>query len=59
MPNLEVQPGWPAARQLDKDEFASGGPNGNLNEHAKVFLARTEYLQQQKANKSEIVQGVF
>lgn len=59
MPNLEVQPGWPAARQLDRDEFASGGPNGNLNEHAKVFLARTEYLQQQKANKSEIVQGVF
>lgn len=59
MANLEVQPGWPAARQLDRDEFASGGPNGNLNEHAKVFLARTEYLQQQKANKSEIVQGVF
>lgn len=59
MPNLEVQPGWPAARQLDRDEFASGGPDGNLNEHAKVFLARTEYLQQQKANKSEIVQGVF
>ena len=40
------------------DEFASGGPDGNLNEHAKVFLARTEYLQQQKANKSEIVQGI-
>ena len=59
MANLEVQPGWPAARQLDREEFASGGPNGNLNEHAKVFLARTEYLQQQKANKSEIVQGVF
>lgn len=59
MPNLEVQPGWPAARQLDRDEFASGGPNGNLNEHAKVFLARTEYLQQQKANKSEIVQGIY
>lgn len=59
MPNLEVEPGWPAVRQLDRDEFASGGPNGNLNEHAKVFLARTEYLQQQKANKSEIVQGVF
>jgi len=58
MPNLEVQPGWPAARQLDRDEFASGGPDGNLNEHAKVFLARTEYLQQQKANKSEIVQGI-
>ncbi|AYA02334.1 SGNH/GDSL hydrolase family protein [Acinetobacter sp. WCHAc010034] len=59
MPNLEVQPGWPAARQLDRNEFASGGPDGNLNEHAKVFLARTEYLQQQKANKSEIVQGHY
>ena len=58
MANLEVQPGWPAARQLDRDEFASGGPDGNLNEHAKVFLARTEYLQQQKADKSEIVQGI-
>lgn len=59
MADLEAQPGWPAARQLGRDEFASGGPNGNLNEHAKVFLARTEYLQQQKADKSEIVQGVF
>lgn len=59
MADLEVQPGWPAARQLDRDEFASGGPDGNLNEHAKVFLARTEFLNQQKANKSEIVQGQY
>ena len=59
MANLEAQPGWPAARQLDRDEFASGGPDGNLNEHAKVFLARTEYLKQQKADKSEIIQGQY
>lgn len=59
MADLEVQPGWPVARQLERNEFASGGPNGNLNEHAKVFLARTEYLKQQKADKSEIVQGQY
>lgn len=52
MPNLEVQPGWPAARQLDRDEFASGGPNGNLNEHAKVFLARTEFLKNREYSSS-------
>ena len=52
MADLEVQPGWPAARQLDRDEFASGGPDGNLNEHAKVFLARTEFLKEKIDNIS-------
>lgn len=59
MANLDAQPSWPAVRQLESHELARGGINGNMNEQAKALLARTEYLNQQKANKYEIVQGVF
>lgn len=58
MPNLEAQAAWPPVREIGI-ELARGGPNGNMNEQAKALLARTEYLNQQKASKSEIVQGVF
>lgn len=58
MADLETQPGWPAARQLGRDEFASGGPNGNLNEHAKVFLARTEYLKKNSVIKVSSVKDI-
>lgn len=59
MANLEVEPGWPGVRQLENEELAWGGANGNMNEQAKALTARTEFLYQEKANKSEIVQGVF
>lgn len=59
MANLEAQPSWPAVRQLETHELARGGLDGNMNEQAKSLVARTEFLNQQKANKSEIIQGVF
>ncbi|MDN4021505.1 hypothetical protein QX205_15625 [Acinetobacter pittii] len=59
MANLEVQPNWSSVRQLEMHELARGGLNGNMNEQAKALAERTEYLNQQKASKSEIVQGVF
>lgn len=58
MPNLEAQAAWVPVREIGI-ELARGGPNGNMNEQAKALLARTEYLNQEKASKSEIVQGVF
>jgi hypothetical protein len=58
MADLEVQPSWPKVREIGI-ELARGGPNGNMNEQAKALVARTELLMEQKASKSEIVQGVF
>lgn len=58
MPNLEAQAAWTPVREIGI-ELARGGPNGNMNEQAKSLLARTEFLNQEKANKSEIVQGIF
>ena len=36
--------GWPNVRQLETNEFATGGANGNMNEQAKSLAARTELL---------------
>ncbi|MCK8640486.1 hypothetical protein M1L59_07145 [Acinetobacter schindleri] len=58
MPNLEAQAAWVPVREIGI-ELARGGPNGNMNEQAKALLARTEWLDQQKASKSEIVQGHY
>ncbi|HRM29962.1 MAG TPA: GDSL-type esterase/lipase family protein [Acinetobacter johnsonii] len=58
MPNLEAQAAWVPVREIGI-ELARGGPNGNMNEQAKALLARTEFLDQQKASKSEIVQGHY
>lgn len=58
MPNLEAQAAWVPVREIGI-ELARGGPNGNMNEQAKALLARTEYLNQEKASKSEIVQGHY
>lgn len=38
--------GWPNVRQLETNEFATGGPNGNMNEQAKSLAARSELLKQ-------------
>lgn len=59
MPNVEGQKRWSAVRLLETHELARGGVNGNLNEQAQALADRTEFLNQEKANKSEIVQGVF
>lgn len=58
MPNLEAQAAWVPVREIGI-ELARGGPNGNMNEQAIALLARTEWLNQQKASKSEIVQGHY
>ena len=58
MPNLEAQAAWVPVREIGI-ELARGGPNGNMNEQAKALLARTEYLNQEKASKFEIVQGHY
>ncbi|QPF35607.1 hypothetical protein H0S57_02980 [Acinetobacter johnsonii] len=58
MPNLEAQAAWVPVREIGI-ELARGGPNGNMNEQAKALLARTEYLNQEKASKFEIIQGVY
>lgn len=59
MPNIEGQNKWSPIRLLEAHELARGGANGNLNEQAKALADRTVFLNQEKANKSEIVQGVF
>ena len=41
--------GWPNVRQLETNEFATGGANGNMNEQAKSLAARSELLKQYAA----------
>lgn len=59
MANLNAQPKWSSIRLLEAHELARGGLNGNMNEQAKALAERTEFLNQEKASKSEIAQGVF
>lgn len=59
MANIQGQKKWSSIRLLETHELARGGVNGNLNEQAVALADRTEFLNQEKANKSEIVQGVF
>lgn len=59
MANLEAQPKWSSVRLLEAHELARGGLNGNMNEQAKALAERTEFLNQEKASKLEIIQGVF
>ena len=41
--------GWSNVRQLETNEFASGGANGNMNEQAKSLAARSELLKRYAA----------
>ncbi|WP_252362273.1 SGNH/GDSL hydrolase family protein [Acinetobacter cumulans] len=59
MSNIQGQKKWSDVRLLETHELARGGVNGNLNEQAKALADRTELLMEEKASKSEIVQGVF
>lgn len=59
MPNIQGQKKWSEIRLLETHELARGGVNGNLNEQAIALADRTEFLNQEKADKSEIIQGVF
>ncbi|OTG87690.1 hypothetical protein B9T31_04115 [Acinetobacter sp. ANC 4558] len=50
MTNLTPEPSWADVREIGV-EFATGGPNGNMNEQARALVARTEFLNEEKANK--------
>ena len=58
MANIQGQKKWSEVRLLETHELARGGVNGNLNEQAKALVDRTEFLNQEKASKYEIVQGI-
>lgn len=44
MTDINPTPSWAAVRQLEIDEFATGGENGNMNEQAIALTARTNLL---------------
>ena len=51
--------GWPNVRQLETNEFATGGANGNMNEQAKSLAARSELLKQYAALPYESKMGGY
>jgi hypothetical protein len=51
--------GWPNVRQLETNEFANGGANGNMNEQAKSLAARSELLKQYAALPYESKMGGY
>lgn len=59
MAEIIGQSQWSPVRLLEENESARGGEDGNMNEQAKALVNRTEYLNQEKANKDDIVQGQF
>lgn len=59
MANINGRKKWSPVRLLETHELARGGVNGNLNEQAQALADRTELLMEEKASKTEIVQGVF
>lgn len=50
---------WSPVRVLEDNELARGGINGNMNEQAKALVERTEFLNQEKVNKVDIVKGQY
>lgn len=51
--------GWPNVRQLETNEFATGGANGNMNEQAKSLAARSELLKRYAALPYESKTGGY
>ncbi|MDO7473668.1 hypothetical protein Q5X58_15760 [Acinetobacter baumannii] len=54
MTEIIGQPRWSSVRLLGEDEYASGGENGNMNEQAKSFADRTEFIKEYYATKEEV-----
>lgn len=50
MTNLEPVPAWDDVRQLEANEYATGGAGGNMNEQALALTARTRYLDKYTAS---------
>lgn len=59
MTDILPHAGWPNVRQLETNEFASGGANGNMNEQAKSLAARSELLKQYAALPYESKTGGY
>lgn len=59
MVDIVTNPEWKAVRILERDEVALGGYGGNMNEQATALVARTELLKEEKADRSDIVQGQY
>lgn len=59
MANINGNKQWSPVRLLEHHELARGGLGGNMNEQAQALADRTEFLMEEKASKSEIVQGVY
>ena len=58
MPNIQGQKKWSSVRLLETHELARGGVNGNLNEQAQALADRTEFLNQEKADKEYVDQKI-
>jgi len=43
MTDINPTPSWANVRQLETNEFATGGPNGNMNEQAKSLAGQNMY----------------
>ena len=50
MTNLVPDPNWSDVRQLEANEYATGGAGGNMNEQALALTARTGYLDKYTAS---------
>ena len=59
MTDILPHAGWPNVRQLETNEFATGGANGNMNEQAKSLAARSELLKQYAALPYESKTGGY
>ncbi|PZT89816.1 MAG: hypothetical protein DI627_01540, partial [Acinetobacter sp.] len=59
MTNLTPKSQWDNVYQLERNDPALAGPGGILNKPLQDLTNRTEYLKDNKADKSEIVKGQY
>lgn len=59
MTDINPTPFWANVRQLETNEYATGGLNGNMNEQAKSLAARSELLKQYTALPYESKTGGY
>ena len=59
MTDINPTPFWANVRQLETNEYATGGLNGNMNEQAKSLAARSELLKQYAALPYESKTGGY
>ena len=59
MTDINPTPSWANVRQLETNEYAKGGLNGNMNEQAKSLAARSELLKKYAALPYESKTGGY